>query len=185
FDTLTIEHNCPLAAIPYESAALDALIEWFAENGSEADELHINGSLLRPSEPLVEGRGLSRRESMVPSYCVDLSRLSSGGEVYSVLSANARQRLRRAIRYFERSGPLQLKQAATLDEARAFFAAMKQLHSASWQRRGKPHAFTGAFFERFHRSLIERSFDAGVTQLLRASAGDRVIGYLYNFRLGD
>jgi CelD/BcsL family acetyltransferase involved in cellulose biosynthesis len=37
----------------------------------------------------------------------------------------------------------------------------------------------------FHRLLIERIFAGGETQLLRASAGDRVIGYLYNFRLGN
>ena len=41
------------------------------------------------------------------------------------------------------------------------------------------------FFEPFHRLLIERSFAEGGTQLLKACAGDRVIGYLYNFRLGD
>src|SRR5205814_3670692 len=135
--------------------------EWFAENGSEADELHINGSLLRPSEPLVEGRGLSRRESMVPSYCVDLSRLSSGGEVYPVLSANARQQLRRAIRYFERSGPLQLKKAATVAEAHAFFGALKELHTASWQQRSKAHSFTRALFEPFHQLLLERNSATG------------------------
>ena len=64
-----------------------------------------------------------------------------------------------------------------------FFAGMKMLHTASWERRQKAHAFTHAFFEPFHRLLIERSFPAGAVQLLRASVGDRVIGYLYNFRL--
>jgi CelD/BcsL family acetyltransferase involved in cellulose biosynthesis len=62
---------------------------------------------------------------------------------------------------------------------------MKVLHCASWERRGKPHSFTGEFFEPFHQLLIERSFAQGGTQLLRAFAGDRVIGYLYNFRLGN
>ncbi len=32
---------------------------------------------------------------------------------------------------------------------------------------------------------IERSFAEGGTQLLKACAGDRVLGYLYNFRLGN
>lgn len=62
---------------------------------------------------------------------------------------------------------------------------MKALHCASWKRRGKPHSFSVEFFEPFHRLLIERSFAEGGTQLLRASAGDRVLGYLYNFRLGN
>src|SRR5438046_2040207 len=62
---------------------------------------------------------------------------------------------------------------------------MKELHCASWERRGKPHSFSGKFFEPFHRLLIERSFDQGGAQLLKACAGDRVLGYLYNFQLGN
>jgi CelD/BcsL family acetyltransferase involved in cellulose biosynthesis len=58
------------------------------------------------------------------------------------------------------------------------------LHCASWERRSRAHAFTHTFFEPFHRLLIERSFPEDGVQLLKASAGDRVIGYLYNFRLG-
>jgi hypothetical protein len=151
-----------------------------------ADELYISGSLLRLSETTVEGRGLGRSETTLPSYSLDLGLLSSsGGELYPVLSANARQQLRRALRHFESYGPLQLGAAATTAEALGFFAELKALHCASWERRGKTHSFSGEFFEPFHRLLIERSFTGGGTQLLRATAGDRVIGYLYNFRLGD
>jgi CelD/BcsL family acetyltransferase involved in cellulose biosynthesis len=52
-------------------------------------------------------------------------------------------------------------------------------------RRGKPHAFSRPFFERFHRLLIERHWADGVLQLLRATAGPRLIGYLYNLRLAN
>jgi CelD/BcsL family acetyltransferase involved in cellulose biosynthesis len=144
------------------------------------------GSRLRLSEKAVEDRGLRRSETVLPSYSVDLRLLDkSEGELYPVLSTNARQQLRRALRYFERLGPLHLVEAKTQPEAFEFFVSLKVLHSASWERRGKPHSFTGSFFEAFHRRLIERSFAEGGTQLLRAGAGDRIIGYLYNFRLGN
>jgi CelD/BcsL family acetyltransferase involved in cellulose biosynthesis len=183
---MTIEHNGLLVASPYEEGALDALIAWFAQRGADADELHLNGSLLRFPEPLAEGSGLGRHEIVVPSYFVELARLSaSDGELYPVLSANTRQQLRRAFRYFERSGPLRLRKAATLAEAHAFFGALKELHSVSWQQRGKAHSFTRPFFQPFHHRLIERSLPSGGVELLRASAGDLVIGYLYNFRLGS
>jgi CelD/BcsL family acetyltransferase involved in cellulose biosynthesis len=183
---LPIEHNGLLVASAHERSAVDSLVGWFAECGAEADELHISGSLLHVSETAVEASGLRRHDVAVPCYCVELCRLSpSGGELFPVLSANARQQLRRAIRYFERSGPLQLKRAAKVTEAVEFFAALKELHSASWEQRGKAHSFTRAFFEPFHLLLIERCFAAGAIELLRASAGTRVIGYLYNFRLGN
>jgi CelD/BcsL family acetyltransferase involved in cellulose biosynthesis len=186
FDSITIEHNGILAPAGQEAALLDSAIAWFADLGDVADELYISGTVQRLSETAVEGRGLGRSETALRSFSVDLGLLSSsGGELYPVLSANARQQLRRAFRHFARQGPLQLSAAATAEEALAFFVELKALHSASWERRGKTHSFSGEFFEVFHRLLIEREFAAGGTQLLKASAGDRIIGYLYNFRLGD
>jgi CelD/BcsL family acetyltransferase involved in cellulose biosynthesis len=186
FDSITIEHNGLLAPAGQEAAVFDSAIAWFADRGDEADELCISGSLLRLPETAVEGRGLGRSETPLPSYSLDLGLLSpSGGELYPVLSTNARQQLRRTVRHFESYGPLQLSAAATTAEALAFFAELKMFHCASWERRGKKHSFSGEFFEPFHRLLIERSFAEGGTQLLRATAGDRIIGYLYNFRLGD
>ena len=184
FDALTIEHNGILAAAGREAAVFDAALGWFAGLREEADELHFSGSLLRPAEEAVEGRRLGRVETVVPSYSVDLGRLSASGELDPVLSANARQQLRRAFRQFERFAPLQLSQAMTTSEASDFFAGLKLLHCASWERRGRAHAFTHAFFEPFHRLLIERSFAEDGVQLLKACVGDRAIGYLYNFRLG-
>ena len=186
FDSIMIEHNGILAAAGREAAACDAAVAWFAGLGEETDELHFNGSVRRLSEAAVEGRGLGRTELALPSYSVGLGLLSpDDGELYPVLSANARQQLRRAVRHFEGWGPLRLSAATTPFEALEFFTAMKGLHCASWERLGKTHAFSCGFFEPFHRLLIERSFAEGGTELLRASAGDRVIGYLYNFRLGD
>jgi CelD/BcsL family acetyltransferase involved in cellulose biosynthesis len=186
FDSLTIEHNGILARSDWESRIWDQLIAWFAGLYDEADELHISGSLQRLPEKTLGNWGLGGREISLPSYSVDLGQLKdTDGELFPVLSANARQQVRRALRYFERFGPLQVAESTSAAEALAFFDSMKALHCASWKRRGKPHSFSVEFFEPFHRLLIERSFAEGGTQLLRASAGDRVLGYLYNFRLGN
>ncbi len=100
----------------------------------------------------------------------------------SVLSANARQQLRRAMRHFAAQGPLRFRGAATEAEAQSWFTGLKELHCASWERRGVAHAFHNEVFEKFHRRLIAHSFADGTVQLGRARAGKRVIGYLYNFR---
>jgi CelD/BcsL family acetyltransferase involved in cellulose biosynthesis len=182
-DAATIEHNNILVAAGHEAAALDALVGWFAGLRDEADELHFGGSLWRFSEAAVEDRGLGRGERALPSYSLDLSRLAaSGGALDPVLSANARQQLRRAMRRFERQGPLALRPAADPAEALAFFARLKALHIQTWERRGKRHAFAGSFFERFHRLLIEREMPEGGVELLEARAGAEAFGYLYNFR---
>ena len=169
-----------------KAAVWEAVLSWFSGLSRDADELHLSGSQTRLPEDALEARGLSRIERTLPSYSVDLDRLKeSRGELYPVLSGNSRQQLRRTFRYFEQFGPLHLGAPATVAEALIFFNSMKALHCASWERRGEPHAFSGEFFEPFHRLLIERSFPEGGIQLLRACAGERVVGYLYNFRLGN
>lgn len=183
FDSLMIEHNGVLTPAGCEDAVSDALLAWFAERYGEVDELHLAGSRRPLPQTAVERRGLRHAEIAVPSYWVDLCRLKpSDHELYPILSANARQQLRRAIRSFGRCGALRVTEAATLVQALAFFSEMKRLHCLSWQRRGKPHAFAAAFFESFHTLLITRTFGLGAIQLLRVCAGERDLGYLYNFR---
>jgi CelD/BcsL family acetyltransferase involved in cellulose biosynthesis len=125
-DGLTIEHNGILAAAEWEPVVWEELIGWFAGLRGEADELHIAGSQRRLPEAMLHRWGLGCRETSLPSYSVDLCRLEDNdGELYPVLSANARQQLRRALRYFERVGALRLAEAATIAEALTFFDAMK------------------------------------------------------------
>jgi CelD/BcsL family acetyltransferase involved in cellulose biosynthesis len=88
------------------------------------------------------------------------------------------------MRCFERMGPLRFERAGTLEEAHAWLDALAELHGRSWRRRGQPGAFAAAFSRRFHHALIERALPRGELDLLRLSAGEVVLGYLYNFRLG-
>jgi CelD/BcsL family acetyltransferase involved in cellulose biosynthesis len=186
FDSLTVEHNGILAAATYEPVIWDKLLAWFADRPDEADALHVSGSPLCLPPEALHRYGLACSQTAVPSYSAELAPMAeTSNGIHPGLSANARQQLRRALRHFEGIGPLSLREAASVAEALAFFAAMKTLHRASWERRGKSHSFSSPFFEPFHRLLIERNFAEGGVQLLRACAGDRVIGYLYNFRLGN
>jgi CelD/BcsL family acetyltransferase involved in cellulose biosynthesis len=106
---------------------------------------------------------------------------SAESPILDRLSANARQQLRRALRGWEKIGPLTLDIAATREEAIGFLSGLKALHQRYWTGRGKPGAFAEPFFERFHRELIGRAGPGQSVDLIRVSAGSHVIGYLYNF----
>jgi CelD/BcsL family acetyltransferase involved in cellulose biosynthesis len=97
------------------------------------------------------------------------------------LSANARQQLRRALRGWEKIGPLTLEIAGSREEALTFLNGLKTLHQRYWTGRGKPGAFAAPFFERFHRELIGRPGPGQSVDLIRVTAGSHVVGYLYNF----
>jgi len=184
FDCITIEHNSFLARADLETAVMASALEWFAGLRGELDELRLAGSFQRfPRHRLGD---LQCCERSVPSYSLDLNQLKeTDGQVSRILSSNARQQLRQSIRAYAVRGPLRLRRARTLGEALAFFQELKALHCQSWDRRGKRHAFTHAFFEDFHTLLIRRTFEKGTVELSRFTAGEHLLGVLYNFRFGE
>lgn len=115
---------------------------------------------------------------------VDLTALPAGPESYlASLSANTRYQIRRSNRSFARLGPLMVQQAETEAEALAYLDSLAALHQAAWSKRRVPGAFANPAFLRFHRALIARALPRGELALLRFSAGECVLGYLYNIRL--
>lgn len=115
---------------------------------------------------------------------VDLAALRRDSRPFlATLSANARQQLRRSLRSYEAEGALALRRAGSTAEALAFLAELGRLHQASWTRRGHPGAFADPWFVRFHQALLHRA--PGGTELLRVTAGERVVGFLYNLRHRD
>jgi CelD/BcsL family acetyltransferase involved in cellulose biosynthesis len=117
-----------------------------------------------------------------PAPFVDLEALRRSGEgSLAATSSNTRYQIRRSKRRYAELGTLSIRRARTIDEAQDFLSGLRRLHQAYWIGRGKSGAFANPEFERFHRALIGRSFAAGGIDLLRATAGERVIGYLYNF----
>ena len=124
--------------------------------------------------------GQIRATRTAPFVDLAKARVAEGGFLAG-RSANTRYQLRRSARSYAARGALTLRRAATTAEAEAFLAALAVLHQRSWIGRGKPGAFANPLFARFHRELIARGHPRGEIDLLRISAGETVLGYLYNF----
>ncbi len=100
------------------------------------------------------------------------------GDHLARLSANTRHQLRRSARRYGEVGPLQVIRAETAGQRHEFLRALAALHQAAWTARGKPGAFAEESFTRFHHALIDRT---EAVDLLRITAGERVVGYLHGF----
>ncbi|HJU20808.1 MAG TPA: GNAT family N-acetyltransferase [Stellaceae bacterium] len=122
-----------------------------------------------------------RIRAVQPAPFVDLEALRRSNQApLDRASGNTRYQIRRARRRYEALGPLVIRRARTCEEAQDFLGELRRLHQAYWTGRGKAGAFANPHFDGFHRTLIRRSFDAGGVDLLKVTAGERVIGYLYN-----
>ena len=185
-DRLTIEYNGILVQREFPDQILRPCIEWLRDNDSTWDELHMSG-LSEGDRDTYERiavalglRVLVRDEK--PCIYVDMDTVrQKGGDYLETLSRNTRYQIRRSLRRYGAHGRPVLEVADDTDQALRFLTELKELHQAYWQRRGHPGAFSSPFFEQFHRSLIINRHDEGEIQLMRISAGKRLIGYLYNF----
>ena len=139
------------------------------------DECLLPG-IAAASLPAPDGFFVSHIQRQSPCYSVDLA---AGHSVMDRLSANARGQLRRALRLAEEQGPLGLERASDLPEALAFLDDMKKLDR--WAASGKEGAFVTPARDAFHRQLIRRGWETGAVELIRARAGQSVLGYLYQF----
>ena len=116
-----------------------------------------------------------------PSYVVDLARLRSEGRTYEeTLSKNTRSQLRRSRKRYAERGPLALRFASSTEEALVWLADLGAFHQARWSARGEAGAFASTRWRDFHTRLVASAFPVGGVQLARVSAGDQVIGLLYN-----
>jgi CelD/BcsL family acetyltransferase involved in cellulose biosynthesis len=116
-----------------------------------------------------------------PAPYLDFGRLGgSDVPLLEHLSANSRQQLRRSFREWATIGDLSLSIAKSGDEADSYFNQLKILHQRYWTGRGQKGAFAAPFFERFHRALMLRAAAGQAVDVVRVTAGARVVGYLYN-----
>lgn len=188
YDELTTEYNGLLVDRECAEAATLAALQSLLDDGQEWDEFFISGieadSLLertvRELDDGVECRVLKEH----PCFQVSLEALrESGIDFLSTLSGNTRGQIRKAMRLYESQGKLKLESGRDAAESLAFYERLKVLHDARWCARGEPGAFL-PFCDTFHRDLIESRFDTGEIQMLRISAGEDEVGYLYNFVYG-
>jgi CelD/BcsL family acetyltransferase involved in cellulose biosynthesis len=175
FDGVMIEHNGFALPGGEDSALWADFTAWFAERGLGVDELVVPGADVGAPPPndviVLDDRRLA--------YRTPLNALGSEG-IAPHLSRNARQQLRRSLRDF--GGEVRLEVAGDVATARRYFARLKELHIRSWTRRGRTNAFDNPAFEPFHHAVIEAGVPEGCVDLIEITAGERVLGYLYNFK---
>jgi CelD/BcsL family acetyltransferase involved in cellulose biosynthesis len=188
-DQQFVEHNGLLTDRAHAPAVWGAVLELLTGRGGR-DQVRLAGLAGPAVELCLQAARAQGHEVIVlhhrRSAHLDLAGLRrSGRELADRLSRNTRHQLARARRLYEAIGPVTLRSAASVEEALAMLDRLKALHETSWRRRGQPGCFAAPWFERFHRDLIRTRFGSGEIQLLAAAAGDRPIGYLYNFAHRD
>ena len=194
--SLFVEYNGLLVAEADRAAAWQTLLTLLQQSSAPVwDELLLDGiaeadwQLLRQQcaglQPLLSPLLRQQFTPWKAALFTDDGQPLKWETLLARFSRNRRWQLRRSFRAYEQSGPLELRQAASVDEALAWFAAMAEPHTRHWQRLGQAGSFADPFWVSFHRELIGQAFAAGHIQLLSVTAGSEPLGYVYNLAWRD
>jgi CelD/BcsL family acetyltransferase involved in cellulose biosynthesis len=182
-DRIMTEYNGLLIRQGWEQAAVTAFLAAL-EDSKELGrrDLYLSG-VSRHWQDSCRAQGFKTRLLRIPQTA-PYAALQTGpdDDLLAGMTRNSRQQIRRSLRHYERQGPLTLDRAQDVPQALDWLDALEALHTSSWNQRGKAGAFSASSFMAFHRRLIVDSFTEGVSDLLRARAGEDVLGYLYNLR---
>ena len=183
FDALTIEHNGLLLDTANASAAQKAMLGHMCEAGSSWREVNLRYADCDVSET-TGGRadGLQRSGLVHECRTVKLGSVRErGGDFVGLLGAGRRAHVRRCMRAYAAIGPLQLTQARDVPTALEFLGRLLVLHSRRWTERGEISEFVSPFCRAFHQRIVTDALPRGEVQILRISAGEKELGYLYSF----
>lgn len=169
-----VEYNGLLTASARQDEAARAFHAALARR-TDWRALRVSG--IAPGSPLLDIP--ARRAARVdrsPVYQVDLAAVrAAGGDYLSLLSANTRGQIRRAIK--EHDGLPTVSAASTAAEADNWLDEMRALNEG----RHADNAWSDPAFRRFLSTLADRGRAAGEVELLRFTDQGGVVGLLVNF----
>ena len=182
------ECNGLLVAKDHESEVYSEVVAFLLQAFKDHDEFCFgampeSAACFITEQTLTEDAICIVNEDSVYRY-IDLSDFQAGIDNYlASLSRNRRGQIRRSIRLYDIKGSLQIKEAENVEQALHYLDRLKVLHTDYWRSKGKGGSFSNPLWENFHRTLINRRFDAGEIQLLKVSSHYGEIAYLYNIIL--
>jgi hypothetical protein len=137
FDRIALEYN-GFAGLADDLNAAAAQFRWLLAHLPDADELVVRNATAATATALRAAAAAAgwrvRRTNLAPAALLDLAPVrAAGGDLIAGLGRNTRFAIRRAIRLYESSGPLQIARAQTIAEAQAWFERLATLHVASWE----------------------------------------------------
>lgn len=183
-DSIYIGYNGLLASPEHARTAWSQVVDYFRDHHSGWDEFRLEAVPPWMAEDWARNGLPVRQVKRDVSRYLDLEavRTTRDQSCLSLLRPRARTTVRHTLAAITtRLGAVRMTAASTTAEALQFLDQLKILHCKKWAETPTGGAFRQPFFERFHRELITRHFQAGAMQMLRVDFGDTTLGYLYNF----
>lgn len=179
-DIVTSEYNDILVLPEYAASARQAFVRYFAREkkffGNERIILERipESSLTDFTHPDYETEIYKREEAVIIHF--------KEHSEETLFSKSFLSKIKRSVRFYhEKYGEPKFERAANVTQAQNWFAELGKLNQIRYRNKGTLSAWDYPELVRMHRALLDRYFKDGVAELIRVKAGEKPVGYLYNF----
>ena len=180
---MIIEYNSLLIRRGHEEEIHRRLVPDISKTSVRWDEIRLSGLSSEVWKQIASNAcGLIPHiEEQRAPWVTDISGVNGDLDtLLAPLSRNRRWQIRRSFKAFQEEGELQVSTPDSLQEALTWFDQMGELHTARWSRVGEAGSFVNEQWVKFHKSVIQQGFERDEIQLLRITANDHPIGYIYS-----
>jgi hypothetical protein len=114
------------------------------------------------------------------AYYIDLLKIGNTFDSYlATLSLNTRSQIRRSVRFYNAFGALQVAEADSIETARQMLEEMYYLGNIRKESQGLVSSIN-PYVIKFNDDLLQARFSFSEIQVLKITAGEKLVGYLYN-----
>ena len=175
-DQIWIEYNDFLSLDEHRFAAVNACVKKLL-TFNDWDEFIISMMPEKRAQEICRITPMAYIDQVFPCYEIDLKSLSRSSTPYlDSLSTNTRYQINKSRKLYEKKyGALDIRPAASINQALEYFREAGVMHKSRWSDSG----FNNIHFTQFHENLIHRAFQSGQCNLLKIIAGETTVGILY------
>ncbi|WP_026377135.1 GNAT family N-acetyltransferase [Aestuariibacter salexigens] len=179
-DQVWTEYNDFLLHKDYVKEARLALIDYCVAN-LQWNEFVIGASCKDAVSAFKLHPLIERTEWLSQCFYVNLVNYKSDSDYLASLSRNTRYQIKRSLKEFNDLGTLSIERADSTETALSWISDAAPHHIKRWTGTRVGSGFTNPQFVQFHERFIRNAFEQDMIDILRISAGDNIISYLYNF----
>lgn len=177
-DQIWVEFNDFLCQPDHLEEATKACLNALLSSKYQCDEIVISMIEKSRAESLLNTFNHASTDLSTPTYKTNLQQLSAkAGHYLDSLNRNTRYQINHSKKIYEnRYGTLKLSFASNITQALLYWEQAAELHIKKWHDSG----FKNPEFVSFHKELMINNFDSGLIDVVKITAGNRLVAIIYN-----
>lgn len=188
-DVCAPEYNTPITISGYEKIVRKTMVEFLIKDKRFEKFSRIDFHRVPENEYkdyIIDGISCDIYK-YEESAEVDLKSLRDKNDsLNSIISKGAMTQIKKSIKlYEEKFGKIRYEVADNTTKAHNWFVELGKLNQKRFNKKGQKGVWDYPKLLQMQRALLDRYFSKGCTEVVRVCAGNKVVGYLYNFIFRD